>query len=131
MNDTVKTPTVADLRKTCYKVEIVHRRAWRICYSDYKTGKLVVKNVLNIKGVMLNETDSPDPILIELLPKGGVTEVTVSDSVSGLDFTASATCRDSENYDKRVGVKKCLDRIIGLMLVCEYQDKTFKVRVGT
>lgn len=132
MNDTVKTPTVADLRKSGYKVDVVHRRAWKIAYNDPPTGKIVVKNVLNTKRIMEDHSkDGYDLVMFELLPKGGQTEVTVKDSVSGLDFTASATCRDDENYDKGVGVQRCLDRIIGLMLVCEYQDKTFKVRVGT
>jgi hypothetical protein len=99
---------------------------------DFYTVKMVVKTVLNTKDMMVEDESGDSGVLYELLPKGGKTEVTVNDPLSGLDFTASATCRDDENYDKSVGVGRCLDRIIGLMLVCEYQNKDgFKVRVKT
>jgi hypothetical protein len=132
MNDTVKTPTLKAFREAGYEVDIVHRRAWKVAYNDFPTKKIVVKTVLNTLSVMYRPEDKDENgVLYELLPRGGKTEVTVNDPGSGLDFTASAICRDDENYDKRVGVQRCLDRIIGLMLVCEYQDKSFKVRVGT
>jgi methenyltetrahydromethanopterin cyclohydrolase len=134
MNDTVKTPTVADLRNTGYKVGITHNRVYKMAYTDFTSGKIVVKNGVNPVSTLreANIDSNSDGVLYELLPKGGRTEVTVTDEVNKIDFMASATCREDENYDKRVGVSRCLDRIIGLMLVCEYQNKDgFKVRVGT
>jgi hypothetical protein len=121
MNDTVKTPTVADLRKTGYKVGITHNRVYKMAYTDFNSGKIVVKVVLNVLENLrvLNRDCNSDGVLFEILPKGGKTEVIIFDPVSRLDFYASATCRDDENYDKKVGVQRCLDRIIGLMLVCQ------------
>ena len=133
MNETVKTPTVAELRKAGYGVRVTHNRVYKMAYNDFASGKIVVKNSTNpISTLKKTNIDcNSDGVLYELLPKGGVTEVTVIDPVSNLEFTASAACRDSENYNKEVGVERCLSRIIDLMRICEYQDKTFKIRVGT
>ena len=124
MNKTVRTPTLAELKTAGYEIDIHHNRVHKVAYSDPNTGKLVVTNVVGRK------MDENGYVLFELLPKGGVTEVSVTDTVTGLEFAASARCRDDENYDKRVGVNRCLDRIIGLMLVCEWKNEAgFTVRL--
>ena len=134
MNETIKTPTLAELKAAGYEVDIDHCRLFKIAYEHPTTRKLVIHTVCHPRQFMScnSEADEEIGLLSELLPKGGKTNVMVRDPVSNLDFTATATCREDENYDKRIGVEKCLDRIVGLMLVCEYQNKDgFKVRVRT
>jgi hypothetical protein len=136
MNDTITTPSLNSFRKAGYEVDISHNRIWKIAYNDFETGKIVTKKVLKDISTMkldnaVNKAVNGE-VIYELLPKGGITEVIVFDPESDLNFTAKATCSNKDNYDKRIGVDKCLSRIIGLMLVCEYQNKEgFKVRVKT
>ena len=126
MNDTVKTPTLAEVIVAGYRVDIKHRRRVKMATKDLSTGKLLVKTSLKEKHELSFDLFSYN----ELLAKGGVTEVTVTDPEFGLEFFASATCRDDEEYCKKTGINKCLDRIIGLMLVCEYKkDNGFKLRL--
>jgi hypothetical protein len=125
----MKTPTIVDLRKLGYKVKVSHYRNHKAAYVDYN-GKIVVKNLL---GLVRNAYGNDEGTLVELLPKGGVTEVTVRDPDTNLDFFANSTCRDDECYKKKTGVETCLERIHNLMLVVdgktdEKSGKVFKIK---
>jgi len=129
MNDKIRTPSLAEVRAAGYKVDISHRRLHKVAYTSPQTGKLVVHNVCHVKE-FVNTDSVKEFMLFELLPKGGLTEVTVTDPVTNLEFFASSRCHEVDNYDKRAGVEKCLERIIGLMVVCEWKgDEGFKVRL--
>ena len=128
MNDTIKTPTLTEVIAAGYRVDIKHRRRYRVAYIEAGSKKLKVETLLLEKWFV--DIDPVPNELMELLSRGGVTEVTVTDPEFGLGFFASATCRDDEEYCKKSGIDKCLDRIIGLMLVCEYKkDNGFKLRL--
>lgn len=105
-----KVPTIKEFRKAGYKVNVDHQRAYRIAYTDFKTGKIIIKTVFNTAHVM-NKGDDTDQVLYELLPKGGRTEITVIDPNSKLEVFAYADCHSNENYNKTVGVEKSLERV--------------------
>lgn len=116
--------TIKEFRKAGYKVHVDHRRLWKIAYIEPRNKSLVVKTVENTQGVM-SRGGTPDEngVLYQLLPKGGRTEVTVTDPATGLDFYAYADCRSDENYNKRTGVEKCLERVAELVLVCSHHNE--------
>ncbi len=129
-NDSVntnRTPSLSEFRNAGYVVNIEHQRRFRVAYKDPNTGKLIVHTTL---GEKQEYEDAGEYLAWEILPKGGKTIVTVVDPVSDLEFFADSTCRDDENYNKRFGVQKCLERVFSLMLVCQHQDKNFQLRVG-
>jgi hypothetical protein len=121
-----------------YAVKIVHNRQYKVAYVEPITGKLVVKVIVNDTQSMtpggLNPPDwkrpNDEPMCVsQLLAKGGVTEVTVTDPETGTDFYAKATCREDENYSRATGVDKCLCRIYDLMTVLDGKDGfTMKIK---
>lgn len=127
MNTAVTVPTVYQFRKAGYKVRVNHCRQLKVAYINPRSNKLVVKNVM-----VTDEADGAamesDQILGEVLPKGGETRVTVFDSESQLEFVGVARCHEVDNYNKKVGVQKALEQVIGLMQVTEGKDG-FKMRV--
>lgn len=120
------TPTVREFRQSGYQVRVDHKRAWKTSYVDFETRKIVTEVVYKTPREMVN-SDFDGEVLIELLPRSGKTEVTVFDPNSGLDFFADATCRDDENYNKKIGTKKCLERISDLIRVCNYSNQDRRI----
>lgn len=113
--------TIAEFRKAGYKVHVNHIRNWRIAYVEPRNNKLVTKTVPNTAHVMNND-DGDNFVLFSLEPKGGRTEVIVTDPTSGIDIYADSTCHSEVNYDKKRGVETCLKRIVDLILVCSLKD---------
>jgi hypothetical protein len=113
-----------------YTVKIVHNRRYKVAYIEPITNKLIVKVIVNDTQSMTPGGLNPDwkwpnnePMCIsQLLAKGGVTEVTVTDPETKTDFYAKAVCREDENYSKAFGVDKCLCRIYDLMTVLDGKD---------
>jgi hypothetical protein len=138
MNEKIKISTnLSDFRKASYGVKIVHNRKFKIAYVEPITGKLIVKIIYNDTLSMTSDGLNPDwnkkPkksefCFSELLAKGGITEVTVTDPETKTDFYAKSICREDENYNKAVGVEKCLDRVYDLMTVCDGVDG-FKMKI--
>lgn len=121
----MNTPTLAQFKAVGYIVEITHNRDFKVVFIDPATTKIVVNTVTTTFGRLHEE----EPTLSELLPCGGRTEVSVVCPDTGLEFTASSKVHPKDNYNKREGVRRCLERIYQLMLVCEYRDsKEFKTR---
>lgn len=116
----IKIPSLSEVKAAGYDVKINHVRLFKVAYIDDLSKKLVVKNVLKTYGEMRN--DISENILNELLPKGGKTEVILTDTETNVEFYASTTCRNDENYSKSIGINKALERVIGLMLVCDGRD---------
>lgn len=117
--------SVKEFRSKGYKVSIKHWRRWKVAYVEPVSKKLIVGNVLSLRSNM--ECDLEDGWLSELLPNGGKTEVKIYDPASGLDFFADSTCRTDENYNKAIGVQKCLERITDLIRVCAYNNQDHKI----
>ena len=84
MNTTpVRTPTLSELKTAGYVVEVKHNRMHRVAYHDPVSGKLVVKNFIPPVHPLGVE---PENVLTELLPKGGKTEVWVTDPETSAEF---------------------------------------------
>lgn len=124
MTNPIRNPSLAELTAAGYVVNIVHNRRHKVAYMDPANGKLVVK--------IFTEPDHPpvEPrdVLTELLPKGGKTEVWVTDPETSAEFYGYAICREDENYNRKDGVNRALSRIIGLMLVMDGKEG-FKFRL--
>jgi hypothetical protein len=93
----------------------------------------LVHKVLNPASIYaeLNRDFADNSIIWELLPKGGKTLVTVTDPDTGLEFIGVTRCRDDDNYNKREGIERALNKIVDLMRGYEYQNKEgFKVKVS-
>ncbi len=139
MNEKLKTPTLAEVKAAGYVVEVKHNRLTKIAYKDTVNGKIVVKVVDHkthldlINNFKIAElTDgfkiNTELFISELLPKGGLTEIWVTDPDTSAEFYGFAKCSDKENYNKAVGVTKALERVMGLMLVLDGQDG-FKMKL--
>ena len=129
MNDTpIKTPTLAELRDTGYVINIEHNRARRIAYT--KNGKMIVKDILDSEIPELNiEEDSDYGFgLGTVLPKGGLTEVWVTDPETSAEFYGYGRCHSKDNYNKRTGIGEALKKISGLMMVMDGKEG-FKCRL--
>lgn len=124
-------PTVAELVSLGYKVDVVHCRNYKIVYKGFN-GKLNILNSCHPRWFVEAES-SAGVMFYELLACGGVTEITITDPDTKLEFFGKATCHSEVNYNKRTGVKECLRRIVDLMRVVEAgsPDKdgvTFKMK---
>lgn len=96
-----------------YAVRISHYRRFKV--PSMRNGRLSLKTVLR------NDNANRYP-LRELLPKGGLTTITVTDPETKVEFYGKATCHTKENYNKKRGIEKCLERVIYLMRVCDGKD---------
>lgn len=134
-NEKLKTPSLADFKSAGYIVEIKHNRLFKVAYKNPVNGKIVVKvvNHKTIENLIPGSTDGclvdAVPITSELLPKGGMTEIWVTDPETSAEFYGFARCSDKENYNKAVGVVKALERVMGLMLVLDGKEG-FKCRLN-
>jgi hypothetical protein len=119
----IRTPTLAELRAAGYVVEIEHDRLNRVAYA--KNGKLIVKEVLSSEIPRLEEevrnADLPFGMKA-VLPKGGMTEVWVTDPDTSAEFYGFARCHSDDNYDKKTGVLEALKRVAALMLVMDGKE---------
>lgn len=91
-------PTVYQLRKRNFKVQVSHLRRWyKFCT---KTGERtnINKHPLDVD---VNEWT--------LSHFGGETVVTLSDG-HGIEYTGTAACSDKDRYVKKTGVKKAIAR---------------------
>jgi hypothetical protein len=115
----IRTPTLAEVKAAGYHVSITHNRLCRVAYQDLSTGKLVVKTMTRRELPREEDCETPEAAhkmvttITELLPKGGLTEVWVT---------------DPDNYNKRDGVNKALERVVELMLVMDGRDG-FKMKL--
>ncbi len=129
MNNTINVPTLTEFRKGGFTVNIEHYHRYKIAYKD-RQGKIFVETIYRRREYIEDPsflyfkpfTKEACPVLFELLPKGGRTEVTVIDPETKAEFWASAVCRKDENYNKFIGVNQCLSRIADLMAVCDGTD---------
>lgn len=113
MNTTaIRTPSLNEIKLVGYTYEIQHFRNYEVAYKD-RYNRLLVKKV-----VSPIDPNKFDDVITNVNPRGGRTRVTVVDE-TGREWTAEATCRDDDNYNKREGIARCLDRIVGLMLVLD------------
>jgi hypothetical protein len=139
LNWSEPTPNLSTFRKAGYGVEIVHNRRFKVAYVEPITGKLIIKAIYNDthsmtdKGLNTEWKYPKKPALdtfcmSELLAKGGITEITVTDPGTKTDFYAKSICRDDENYNRAAGVEKCLSRVYDLMTVCNDVDG-FKMKL--
>ena len=129
--------SLADFKAVGYDINIVHNRRYKVAYLEPITGKLVVKVIVNDTQSMtpngLNpdwtkKLEKSDLCFSQLLAKGGVTEITITDPETKTDFYAKSICREDENYNKAYGVNKCLCRVFDLMTVCDDVDG-FKMKI--
>lgn len=131
MNETpIKTPTLVELRNAGYIVEIEHNRLNRVAYA--KNGKVIVKEVLSSEIPGINEEIVMKSDLgfgmAATLPKGGMTEVWVTDPKTSAEFYGYGRCHPNDNYDKKTGVLEALKKIAGLMMVMDGKEG-FKCRL--
>lgn len=115
----MKTPTLSDVRNAGYVVDIVHLRRFDVVYVQ--NNKIVNKTVE--RAVKPSTPQQREDIWLRSLEvlnaKGGTTQLTVNDPKTGVDFYAESRCSVDDNYDKGVGIQKCLERVTGLMVVCD------------
>lgn len=116
-------PTLNEIKKAGYTVDINHNRDHTVV-DKTDAGKIVTKTIRKPHHTF---TKSENYCMWELLTKGGQTEVIVKDNESN-EFIATSECRNDENYEKAIGISHCLERIVGLMLVCDGQNG-FKMRL--
>ena len=109
--------TLKELENAGYVVDIRHVRNYKVAFLTIE-GKLIVKTFQDTLENATRDIVGAAPELIELLPCGGRTEMTVKDKGSGKEFTAFAMCHKNDNYDKKFGVTLCLKRIGVLMGEC-------------
>lgn len=125
----IKTPTLAELRAAGYVIEIEHNRLNRVAYA--KNGKVIVKEVLS-SGIPKLEEEVKNADLpfgmVAVLPKGGMTEVWVTDPETSAEFYGYGRCHPNDNYNKRDGVNEALKKIVGLMMVMDGREG-FKCRL--
>jgi len=130
MNDTpIKTPTLAEFVAAGYVTDVYHDRLHRVAYI--KNGKLIVKDFHSSEipaAESLAENSDLEFGMATLLPKGGKTEVWITDPVTSAEFYAYGICHPHDNYDKKAGVTEALKRIVALMLVTDGVDG-FKCRL--
>jgi hypothetical protein len=129
---------LTDFKAANYGIKIVHNRRYKVAYLEPITGKLIVKVIVNdtqsmtpngLNSNWVRKPNQSDLCFSQLLAKGGVTEITVTDPETKTDFYAKAICREDENYNKAYGVEKCLSRVFDLMLVCDGKDDfTMKIK---
>lgn len=110
----MKIPTVEEFRKVGYKIKVEHCRRYLVSEQNVITRKISYYTVY----VPLWEEL---PGFSQLLPKGGITKVTVI-TPDNFEFNHESKCRNDENYNKKVGVNICLEKIYFLMLVCDGKD---------
>jgi hypothetical protein len=119
MNDTpIKTPTLAELAAAGYSINVEHNRLHK--FAVVKNGKMIVKEILSshVPGLEHNSDDS----VLTLLPKGGMTNVWVTDPETKVEFYGYSRCHPNDNYSKRDGINEALKRIAALMLVTDGVD---------
>lgn len=124
MNTPHRTPTLAEFKSAGYRVNIEHRRLHNVAYYCPNSGKLVVKEFMP----PAHPPAAPDNVMTEMLPKGGMTEVWVTDPETSAEFYGYAKCHPKDNYSKRDGINEALKRVTGLMLVMDGKDG-FKCRL--
>jgi hypothetical protein len=125
----IRTPTLAELRAAGYVVEIEHDRLNRVAYA--KNGKLIVKEVLSSGIPGLEEEVKGSELgfgMVAVLPKGGMTEVWVTDPETSAEFYGYGRCHPNDNYSKRDGINEALKKIAGLMMVMDGKEG-FKCRL--
>ncbi len=113
MNKTIRTPTLAEIKAAGYTYEIRHFRHYDVAYKD-RYNRLAMTTMLE----PINPSRIWGDVITNAKPKGGRTRVTVFDE-TGREWTADAKCRDDDGYNKKDGINRCLDRIVGLMLVLD------------
>jgi len=118
----IKTPTLAELRKAGYVIDIKHNRLFKTARIR-ENGTLEVKTFLrDIPSMTVSLDDEAAINPTELLAKGGMTEVWVTDPETSAEFYGFAKCHPADNYDKRAGVNEALKRVAALMLVMDGTD---------
>lgn len=125
----IKTPTLAELRAAGYIVDIEHNRLNRVAYA--KNGKVIVKEVLSSEISGLEEEVEGSELgfgMVAVLPKGGMTEVWVTDPDTSAEFYGFGRCHPNDNYNKRDGINEALKKITGLMMVMDGKEG-FKCRL--
>lgn len=125
----IKTPTLAELRAAGYVVDIEHNRLNRVAYA--KNGTVIVKEVLSseIPGLEKDVKGSKFGFgMAAVLPKGGITEVWVTDPETSAEFYGYGRCHPNDNYNKRDGINEALKKIVGLMMVMDGKEG-FKCRL--
>lgn len=120
----IKTPTLAELHAAGYKTHVEHRRVHKVAYYCPTSGKLVIKDFTP----PAHPPVKPDSVMTEMLPKGGMTEIWVTDPETSAEFYGFAKCHPEDNYNKRAGVNEALKRVAALMLVMDGTDG-FKCRL--
>jgi len=119
MNDTpIKIPTLAELSAAGYSINIEHNRLHKVALV--KDGRMVVREAFENELAGL-ERDY-DVGLKTLLPKGGVTNVRVTDPETSAEFYGHGRCHPDDNYDKHAGIDEALKKIAALMVVMDGTD---------
>lgn len=124
MNDTpIKIPTLAELAKAGYSIDVKHVRLFDTAYVDRDK-------------VMIDTLESSLPEMAEctfesaLRAKGGKTEIWVTDPTTSSEFYGFARCHPNDNYDKRTGVSEALKRVTALMMVMDgKEDFNFRLQL--
>lgn len=126
----MKTPTINDFKAAGYDVDITHRRDHQIAYISPTTKKLLTKVVQQPHYEFTKNKHGIGEVglLWQLNARGGKTEVTVIDPITYESFYAFSDCHTDDNYDKKVGIERCLSRIASLMMVCDGKEG-FKMRL--
>lgn len=129
MNDTpIRTPSLAELKAAGYHVNVEHNRLFKVARVR-ENGTLEVKTFLRDIPSMTVSSDDEDAFNpTELLPKGGKTEVWVTDPETSAEFYGYGRCHPDDNYDKKTGVLEALKKITGLMAVMDGKEG-FKSRL--
>jgi hypothetical protein len=125
MNDTsIKTPTLVELTAAGYSINIEHNRRHKVAFLNGE--KMIVREAFTneLNGI---RRDSEVGITT-LLPKGGMTEIWVTDPETSAEFYGFARCHPDDNYDKHTGINEALKRVAALMLVMDGTDG-FKCRL--
>ena len=111
-----KTPTLKEIKAAGYYVNIRHLRAYDVAY---KVNDRLYKEVMYLEKDRANQSELMGFGLHALLPKGGRTEVEVYDPETKARFWADSSCHPEDHYVCSEGIKECLKKVTGMMLVSD------------
>ena len=125
MNNTpIKTPTLAELAAAGYSINIEHNRRHKVAFLS--GDRMVVREAFEneLEGLR-READAGISVP---LPKGGVTNIWVTDPETKAEFYGYGRCHPADNYDKHTGINEALKKIAALMVVMDGKEG-FNLRI--
>lgn len=109
-NKSSSLPTIEELRKNGWKCRVHHWRSVKRAVANTRLTRL--KIIKELVPAQLAKRVAKASGYNEILPKGGKTEVLITDS-DGNDYCAAAYCHSKKDgFSYKGGVEECLKKII-------------------